>query len=51
MNAPIEEIHETKQICSLDWVQLHGDEDPQFCNSLNSHDVKTMKAIRVKEQS
>ena len=51
VNSSIEEIHETKQICSLDWVQLHGDEDPQFCSSLNSHDVKTMKAIRVKDQS
>ena len=51
VNSPIEEIHEIKQTCSLNWVQLHGDEDTEFCNSLRSHDVKTMKAIRVKEQS
>jgi phosphoribosylanthranilate isomerase len=51
VNASIEKIHDTKQICSLNWVQLHGDEDPQFCNSLRSYDVKTMKAIRVKDQS
>ncbi len=51
VNSPIEEIHEIIQMCSLEWVQLHGDEDPKFCNSLNSHDVKTMKAIRVKSQS
>lgn len=51
VNAPIEEIHNTKQICSLNWVQLHGDEDPEFCNSLRSHDVKTMKAIRVKDKT
>ena len=51
VNDSIEKIHDTKQICSLNWVQLHGDEDPQFCNSLRSHDVKTMKAIRVKDQS
>ncbi len=51
VNSPIEEIHEITQMCSLEWVQLHGDEDPKFCNSLNSHDVKTMKAIRVKNQS
>jgi len=37
--------------CSLDWVQLHGDESPEFCKSLNSVDVKTMKALRVKEES
>ncbi|MBN2590517.1 MAG: phosphoribosylanthranilate isomerase [Sedimentisphaerales bacterium] len=51
VNSPIEEIHETIQTCSLNWVQLHGDEDLEFCNSLRSHDVKTMKAIRVKNQS
>ena len=51
VNAPIEEIHDTKQIASLNWVQLHGDEDPEFCNLLRSHDVKTMKAIRVKDQA
>jgi phosphoribosylanthranilate isomerase len=34
----------------LDWIQLHGDEDPKFCHSFQSHNVKTMKAIRVKTQ-
>jgi phosphoribosylanthranilate isomerase len=51
VNASIEQIHETKELCRLDWVQLHGDEDPQFCRSLLSHNVKTMKAIRVKDQT
>ena len=51
VNSPIEIIHEIKQICQLDWVQLHGDEDPEFCKTLHSHDVKTMKAIRVKDQA
>jgi phosphoribosylanthranilate isomerase len=51
VNASIEQIHETKDICRLDWVQLHGDEDPEFCRSLHSHNVKTMKAIRVKDQT
>ncbi|MEJ2648648.1 MAG: phosphoribosylanthranilate isomerase [Sedimentisphaerales bacterium] len=51
VNAPVEKIHETRQICPFDWVQLHGDEDPDFCSSLRSHDVKTMKAIRVKDRS
>jgi len=50
VNASIEKIHETKEFCLLDWVQLHGDEDPQFCRSLLSHNVRTMKAIRVKDQ-
>ena len=51
VNASIEQIHEIKDICQLDWVQLHGDEDPEFCRSLLSHNVKTMKAIRVKNQA
>lgn len=50
VNASVEHIHQTKAVCPLDWVQLHGDEDPQFCRSLLSHNVKTMKAIRVKDQ-
>ena len=50
VNAPIEQINETRNFCQLDWVQLHGDEGPEFCRSLLSHNVKTMKAIRVKDQ-
>jgi phosphoribosylanthranilate isomerase len=51
VNSSIDEIHEITALCQLDWVQLHGDEDPQFCRSFLSHDVKTMKAIRVKDKT
>ncbi len=51
VNAPIEQIHETTNLCQLDWVQLHGDEAPEFCRLFLSHNVKTMKAIRVKDQT
>jgi len=51
VNASLENIHETTALCQLDWVQLHGDEDPQYCRSFLSHNVKTMKAIRVKDQT
>jgi phosphoribosylanthranilate isomerase len=50
VNEPIEKIHEVKEQCQLDWVQLHGDEDPEFCNEFRSDNVKVMKAIRVKDQ-
>ena len=51
VNASIEKIHEMKNFCQLDWVQLHGDETPQFCDQFRSHSVKTMKALRVKDQT
>ncbi len=51
VNASINRIHETKNLCSLDWVQLHGDESPQFCRELLTHNVKVMKALRVKDRS
>jgi phosphoribosylanthranilate isomerase len=51
VNASVEQIHEINAVCQLDWVQLHGDEDPEFCRSLLTHNVKTMKAIRVKDQA
>jgi phosphoribosylanthranilate isomerase len=50
VNASIEQIRETRDSCSLDWIQLHGDESPEFCRSLISHNVKTIKAIRVRNQ-
>ncbi len=51
VNESIEQIHETKNLCQLDWIQLHGDESPEFCKEFLSHNVKIMKAIRVKDQT
>lgn len=51
VNASLEQIQETISQCQLNWVQLHGDETPEFCRELLSHNVKTMKAVRVKGQS
>ena len=51
VNATLEQIRETISQCQLDWVQLHGDESPEFCQSLLSVNVRTMKAIRVKDQT
>ncbi len=50
VNASIDQIKEVISECNLDWVQLHGDESPEFCESLLSINVRTMKAIRVKGQ-
>jgi phosphoribosylanthranilate isomerase len=51
VNATTEQINEAVNTCQLDWIQLHGDEDPDFCNSFRSHHIKIMKAIRVKNQN
>jgi len=51
VNASIDQIHETTNLCQLDWVQLHGDETPEFCRGFLSHNVKVMKALRVKDQT
>lgn len=51
VNASLDHIHRTINTCQLNWVQLHGDETAQFCDLLRSLNVKTMKAIRVKDQN
>lgn len=48
VNADYNEIRETIDQCMLNWIQLHGDEDVEFCRSFLSINVKTMKAIRVR---
>ena len=50
VNSSFEQIRETIEQCQLSWVQLHGDESPEFCQTLRSINVRTMKAIRVKDQ-
>ncbi|MCJ7693690.1 MAG: phosphoribosylanthranilate isomerase [Sedimentisphaerales bacterium] len=50
VNEAIERIFEIKNLCQLDWVQLHGDESPEFCRGFLSDNVLTMKAIRVKDE-
>lgn len=50
VNSPLEEMRNTIDQCQLNWVQLHGDESPEFCSALLWHNVRTMKAIRVKDK-
>ncbi len=51
VNSTREAIHEAMEACFLDWIQLHGDETPEFCQSFCKEAVKVMKAIRVKESA
>lgn len=47
VNAPVDEIRQIVDHCQINWVQLHGDETPEFCQSRLTLSVRTMKAIRV----
>jgi len=49
VNSPLDEIREIAALCQLDWVQLHGDENVEFCRWLAYDSAKTMKALRVKD--
>jgi phosphoribosylanthranilate isomerase len=51
VNSTLEEIREIAALCQLDWVQLHGDENSEFCRWLAYDSAKTMKALRIKDAS
>src|SRR5215203_4050059 len=51
VNASIEQILETVRATTLDSIQLHGDEDPDFAASLNDQtDAAIIKAFRTSPQ-
>jgi phosphoribosylanthranilate isomerase len=50
VNPDIDLIKEVAQDGLVNWVQLHGDEEPGFCDMIHWDNVRTMKAIRVKDE-
>ncbi len=50
VNASFEQIQKVTGRCQLNWVQLHGDEDPAFCKSLLKLNTRIIKAIHIKDQ-
>lgn len=48
VNATKEELESTARYVDLDYVQLHGDETPEFCQSLT---VPYIKALRVNDEN
>jgi phosphoribosylanthranilate isomerase len=48
VNAEQIEIDTIANDCSLDAIQLHGEEPPEFCQTLNR---RVVKAFRVKDES
>ncbi len=47
VNASGEQIREIAKEGFLNWVQLHGDETPEYCDALRWISAKVMKAIRI----
>ena len=45
VNASINEIKQAHEACHFDLIQLHGDEDPAFCQRLG---LPIIKALRVR---
>ncbi len=49
VNASINQIVQVVKTYGLDFVQLHGDEMPDFCRSLQFKGINIIKAFRVDE--
>ena len=50
VNALLEEIQEKVKQYELDFVQLHGDESPEFCQLLQQNKFKVIKAFSIDNQ-
>jgi phosphoribosylanthranilate isomerase len=50
VNANAHEIHELTNEGLLNWIQLHGDEPPEFCEQFTAWNLHTIKAIRVQSK-
>lgn len=46
VNAPLTEVREIAHICRLDYIQLHGEETPEYCRQAG---YSVIKAFRVKQ--
>lgn len=51
VNEGVENILRTTKKYGLDYVQLHGDESPEQCNSLRNSGIKVIKAIHVENRT
>src|SRR4030042_1173387 len=49
-NQDFENVKSTAGKCHLDIIQLHGDEDPDYCRRL-SGDFRIIKSFKVKDDS
>ncbi len=50
VNAGAQAIRDLTHDGMLNWIQLHGDEPPEFCEQFTAWNLRTLKAIRVKSR-
>lgn len=50
VNAPLEQIKAVAETGYMNWIQLHGDETPEFCSNVHFSNIRTIKAVRVKSE-
>ncbi len=50
VNTSFEEIQEKVKQYDLDFVQLHGDENPEFCHLLQQNKFKVIKSFSIDNQ-
>jgi phosphoribosylanthranilate isomerase len=50
VNAYLNEVTEFSNIYGIKFVQLHGDETPEFCSDLRKNNFKVIKAFGVDEE-
>lgn len=48
VDESLETVRQVALKCKLDWIQLHGNESPEYCEAF---EFKTLKAVRVKDHS
>jgi phosphoribosylanthranilate isomerase len=52
LNAPLDEVVELADLCSLTMIQLHGDEGPTYCAEVaHRTGLKVIKAARVRDKA
>lgn len=49
VNLPPEEVNAAAEACSLDYIQLSGDESPNYCRTMNRPFVKSLRLASENE--
>ena len=49
VNPTFDQVKQVAASGVMNWIQLHGDETPEFCESLSNLGPKMIKAVRVKD--